>query len=96
MTATGASFSQYFNNDTDMPLLDDQSIVTGIKWLFWEIKGFNVSSLQSRWCDYVERNIARDEAAATLQMTKRFNNMYLSTNSVQDGFFPGPVGPAAP
>lgn len=95
MTAIGASFSQYFNNDTDMPLLDDQSITTGIKWMFWEIKGFNVSSLQSRWVDYVERNIARDEAAATLQLTKRSNPIFLSPSSVQDGFFPGPVGPSS-
>ena len=95
MTATGASFSQYFNNDTDMPLLDDQSITTGIKWMFWEIKGFNVSSLQGRWVDYIERNIARDETAATLQMTKRNNPIFLSPSNVQDGFFPGPVGPSA-
>jgi hypothetical protein len=61
--------------------------------MFWEIKGFNVQALQSRWIDYVERLIARDEAAPTLMLTRRMNNMYLTSNSVQDGFFPGPSGP---
>lgn len=94
ITASGSSFSQTFNNDTDMPLLDSSAIVTGIKWMFWEIKGFNVSSLQSRWIDYVERLIARDETAATLQMVKRQNPIFLSSNNIVDGFFPGNVGPS--
>ncbi len=96
MVATGASFSQYFENDTDMPLLDDQAITTGVKWLFWETKGFNVSSQQGRWVDYVERLIARDETAATLGLVKRMNPIFLSQNNIQDGFFPGPVGPSNP
>jgi len=77
-----------------MPLLDDQSIVTGIKWLFWQIKGFNVSAMQNAWVDYVERNIARDEAASTLQMVKRMNPIFLSQNNIQDGYFPGNAGPS--
>jgi hypothetical protein len=93
MTATGSSFSQYFNNDTDMPLLDDAAITTGIKWMFWEIKGFDVSNQQNRWVDYVERLIARDETAGTLNMVKRINPIFISPANVQDGFFPGPVGP---
>lgn len=93
VVATGSSFQQYFVNDTDLPLLDDQSITTGIKWMFWEIKGFNVSSMQGRWIDYVERNIARDESAATLSIAKRGNSFLLNTNQVQDGFYPGNVGP---
>lgn len=93
MTATGTSFAQYFANDTDMPMLDSSAITTGIKWMFFEIKGFNVVSLQSRWVDYVERLIARDETASTLNMVKRVNPIFISPANVQDGFFPGPTGP---
>ena len=93
ITSSGQSFSQYFNNDTDVPLLNDQAVATGIKWMFWEIKGFNVESLQSRWVDYVERLIARDESAPTLNLVQRTNPMFISPANVQDGFFPGPVGP---
>jgi|SRR3984957_10688379 len=90
------TYAQYFANDTDTPLLDDQAIVMGIKWMFWEIKGFgSYVTLQNRWVDYVDRLIARDGAAPTLQLAKRASPIFLSPSNVQDGFFPGPVGPNA-
>jgi len=95
ITATGSSSTSIFNNDTDVSFLDDQSIVMGIKWMFFEIKGFNVAAMQARWVDYVQRQIARDEAAGTLNMVKRVSPIFLSPANVQDGFFPGPVGPNA-
>ena len=36
----GSPFAQYFTNDTDTCLLNDNAIMMGIKWMFWEIKGF--------------------------------------------------------
>lgn len=88
------SFAQYFANDTDQPLLDDQAIVMGIKWMFWEIKGMgSYVTLQNRWIDYVDRLIARDGAAPTLQLAKRVSPIFLSPSNTQDGFFPGPTGP---
>jgi hypothetical protein len=90
------TYAQYFVNDADTPLLDDQAIIMGIKWMFWEIKGFgSYATLQSRWVDYVSRLAARDGAAPTLQVTKRQNPIFISPANVQDGFFPGPVGPNA-
>jgi len=86
-------FAQYFQNDTDQPLLDDQAIVMGLKWMFWEVKGFNYAAMQSRWIDYVDKLIARDGAAGTLNLVKRVNPIFISPANVQDGFFPGPVGP---
>lgn len=89
------SFAQYFANDNDQPLLDDQAIVMGVKWRFWEIKGFNFTNMKNEWLDYVETLVARSEGAPTLQMAKRRNPIFVSPSSVQDGFFPGPVGPNA-
>ncbi len=91
---TGSTLAQYFTTDTDTPLLDDQSIIMGIKWMFWEVKGFgSYATLQNRWVDYVDRAIARDGAAPTLNVVKRVNPIFISPANVQDGFFPGPVGP---
>jgi hypothetical protein len=88
--------AQYFVNADDTPLLDDQAIIQGIKWMFWEVKGFgSYVTLQNRWVDYVNRLIARDGAAPTLNIVKRVNPIFLSPANVQDGFFPGPVGPNA-
>lgn len=90
----GATFAQYFQNDDDVPLLDDQAITMGIKWMFWEVKGFgSYVTLQNRWVDYVKRLLARDGAAPTLPMVNRTNPIFISPANTQDGFFPGPVGP---
>ena len=89
-----STFAQYFANDDDQPLLDDQAIIMGIKWMFWEIKGFgSYVTLQNRWVDYVDRLIARDGASQTLSLNKRVDPIFISPANVQDGFFPGPVGP---
>jgi hypothetical protein len=87
-----STFAQYFMNDDDQPLLDDQAMVMGIKWMFWEVKGFNYAALQSRWIDYVDRLIARDGAAPTLRLVNRVNPIFISGANVQDGFYPGPTG----
>jgi hypothetical protein len=88
-----SNFAQYFANDTDTCLLDDQAVVLGIEWMFWEKKGFNFATMQNRWVDYVDRLVARDGAAPTLNLVKRINPIFISPANVQDGFFPGPVGP---
>jgi hypothetical protein len=51
--------------------------------------------LKNDWLDYVNSLIGRDEGAATLNMVKRVNPIFISPANVQDGFFPGPVGPNA-
>lgn len=87
------TYAQYFANDTDIPILDDQAILMGIKWMFWEVKGMgSFVAMQNRWVDYVNRLIGRDGAAPTLQLAKRVSPIFISPASVQDGFFPGPVG----
>jgi hypothetical protein len=92
VSGSATSFAQYFVNDDDVPLLDDQAIIMGIKWMFWEIKGFgSYVTAQSRWVDYCNRLIARDGAAATLTLARPVDQTLLSSNQVQDGFFPGPT-----
>jgi hypothetical protein len=87
------SFAQYFAHDDDQPLLDDQAVTMALKWLFWQVKGFNYADMKNDWIDYVDKLIARDGAAATLQLNKRMNPIFISPANVQDGFFPGPTGP---
>ena len=86
-------YTQFFENDADQPLLDDQAIILGIKWMFWQIKGFNYADMKNDWIDYVKKMIARDGAAGTLNLVQRVNPIFISPANVQDGFFPGPVGP---
>lgn len=90
------TYGQYFTTDTDTCLLDDNAITMGIKWMFWETKGFgSYITLQNRWVDYVERLAARDGAAPTLQLVRRQNPLFISGANIMDGFWPGPGGPSA-
>jgi len=93
VNGSNTSFAQYFMNDDDQPLLDDQAITMGIKWMFWEVKGFgSYVTLQNRWVDYVEQLIARDGAAPTLALVRRARSILINSYQVQDGYFPGPPG----
>lgn len=92
--ADGTVFAEYFVNDGDTQLLDDNAMIMGIKWMFWEAKGFgSYVTQQNRWVDYVKRLMARDGAASTIPLVSRVNPIFVSSSNVQDGFFPGPVGP---
>lgn len=89
VNGSNETFAQYFANDDDQPLLDDQAIVLGVEWMFWEKKGFNFATMQNRWIDYVERLKARDGAAPTLALNRPSGSLLISPNNVQDGNFPG-------
>lgn len=89
-------FAQYFENDTDTPLLDDRAIIMGIKWRFWEQKGFNWTVKRTEYDNYVDRLIARDGASPTLNLVRQPNPIYISPANIQDGYFPGSSGFPSP
>lgn len=89
----GTTTAEFWANDGDTCILDSRAIINGIKWRFWEQKGFDWTQKRTDYDNYVERLIARDGGKETLQMTKRMNPIFISPANVQDGFFPGPVGP---
>lgn len=93
VNGAGTTYAQYFENDNDTPLLDDQAVIMGIKWMFWEAKGFgSYVTMQNRWIDYVDRLIARDGAAPTLALVKRARSILINSYQVQDGYFPAGMG----
>jgi len=89
----GVTRANVFANDGDIPVLNDRAIIMGVKWRFWEQKGFDWTSKRTDYDNYVERLMARDGGKETLSMVKRVNPIFISPANVQDGFFPGPVGP---
>lgn len=88
-----ANFSQFWTTDTDQPLLDDDLLIKGLKWKYWEAKGFNYVNMKNDWIDYADMMYARAKGAKTLNLVKRVNPIFISPANVQDGFFPGPTGP---
>lgn len=89
---SNTNFAQYFANDTDIPLLSDQAVKLGIKWMFWEVKGFNFANWKNDWVDYVDQLAAKDGGAKTLALVRRPTPFLLSPWMIQDGNFPGGTG----
>jgi hypothetical protein len=91
-TSTGTN--SVFTADTDTPFLDDRALINGLKWRFKKIKGYGGwEDDRNDYVDFVDRLIGRDGGAETLSMVKRVHPIFISPANVQDGFFPGPVGP---
>jgi hypothetical protein len=88
-----ASPNKAWTLDTDIPILDDRAIIMGIIWRFWAQKGLNWAMKRTEYDNYVDRLIARDGGATTLNMVTTPNSLLISPNNVQDGFFPGPGNP---
>lgn len=82
-----------FENDDDKPLLDDRLIIAGIKWRFYEQKGFNWLSKKKDYDVMVERYIARNGGSSKLSLVREPGSILIGPNNVQDGFFPGPTTP---
>jgi len=88
-TTTSAAIT----SDTDTSFLDDRALIKWLKWMRQQAKGFAFDVLRNDAIDHTDTLIARDGAAPTLNMVKRVHPIFISPANVQDGFFPGPVGP---
>jgi len=82
------SFGNKFTADTDIPLLNDQMFILGVKWRLWQIKGFSYGALQQECLDFVNREKARDGGMPDLQMGRRKQPYLITTGNVQDGNYP--------
>jgi hypothetical protein len=79
-----------FTADTDFPILDENMFILGAKWRMWQIKGFDYTSMQAEYTDYVNRRYANDGGAKTLSLPSIRANFLLNPGQVPDGNWPGP------
>lgn len=92
IAADGTTTKATFTEDTDSPILDYNAIIMGIKWRYWQIKGFDYAPMQAEYIDYVSRIQAQDGGAKTLSLTPRRRSILISPFNVQDGNFPAGPG----
>lgn len=85
----GGTFGSLFTNDADISLLNPQMLILGIKWRFWQIKGFQYGGMQQEYIDFVSREKARDGGMTSLNMGRQRFPYLISSGNVQDGNFPG-------
>lgn len=79
-----------FQADTDIAVIDENSIILDTIWRYLKRKGFDYSQEQADARDYADRSYANDGGAKTLSLPGRRSNFLLTTAQVQDGNFPGP------
>jgi hypothetical protein len=82
-----------FLADTDYTVLSAQAIIMGVKWRYFQIKGWDYAPLQAEAVDFVNRLYANDGGNKTLSLAPMRQNLFITSSNVQDGSYPGPSGP---
>ena len=73
-----------FTFDTDTCIFRDRTIIAGLKYEFFKIKGFETDGL---WRDYqIQQEFEKgiDKGAPTLSMSDRGGNLFLGNSSIPD------------
>jgi len=76
-----------FTLDNDLTVFDDNLMVMGLKWLFFQAKGFEYTELRRQWLSQVSIVAANDGGAATLDMTGARGWRYIGTQNVPETGF---------
>jgi hypothetical protein len=84
-----------FVADTDFCVLNGDAMIMGAKWRLFQVKGFDYQPLQQEYMDFVETLYASDGGNKTLSLSPLRQNLFISSSNVQDGNFPGAIGPNA-
>lgn len=75
--------------DDDDVIFPEGLLELGIKWRFWQIKGFEYAALQAEYIDWVNREKARDGGQKPISLNRRRSRDHLiGTGHIQDGSFP--------
>lgn len=91
--SAGGTLKTSMTADDDVPILDSQAIVLGVKWRFLQAKGIpTAASMQQEYLDYVAQLIGRDGGAPTVTMGRRYSPYLITPFNVQDGSYPSGAG----
>ncbi len=81
--------SDLFANDSDVPILDAQAIMLGVKWRWLQAKRYQYADFQQEYLDYVDRLKARDGGNRIQSLSPEPGPDYITPSSTPDGFWPG-------
>lgn len=74
-----------FTVDTDTTIFRDRTMIAGLKYLFWQIKGFDTTAFEAQFFREVEKEKAQDKGAPTLSLAPSYNTVLISPANVPDG-----------
>jgi hypothetical protein len=78
-----------FLADSDTTMFDEDIFAMGVKWLFFQAKGFAYDALRADWQRQLDVAMAQDGGSRTLSMDRRRASLLIGPANVQDGYFPG-------
>jgi hypothetical protein len=85
----GTATAELFANDGDVPILDPQAIMLGVKWRWLQAKRYQYADHQQEYLDYVDRLKARDGGNRIQSLSPEPAPDYITPSSTPDGFWPG-------
>jgi len=88
----GGAAKPRFTADQDTCVFEDDLMTMGLKYLFFQIKGFDTAGLERQWRLAVQNAIAVDGPSPTLDMDRTRFPIFISPSNVQDADFPGSFG----
>lgn len=93
VTKAAGTTASALTADDDQVIFPAGLLELGVKWRFFQSKGFAYSDLQSEYIDWVNREKARDGGNAPLNLSRRSNGRYLiGSDNIQDSNFPDRSG----
>jgi len=69
--AAGANDSQYFNYDTDVPILPEELLLLGLRWRWLKEKGFEYAESFATYEREVQNALSRNQMRRVLNMSAR-------------------------
>lgn len=85
----GSTTASAFANDSDVPILDSDAIMLGVKWRWAQAKRYQYADLQQEYLDFVDRLKARDGGNRIQSLSPEPGPDYITPSSAPDGFWPG-------
>jgi hypothetical protein len=70
--------------DTDYCIYPDAMMITGLKYRYFEIKGFDTTDLKDQWTEQLLIARAQDASAPTLSMAPRLSNVLIDWSQIPD------------
>lgn len=84
-----STYASELTDDDDEVVFPDALLALGIKWRFFQIKGFAYADLQAEYIDWVNRESARDGGQKPISLSRKSGRSFLITSGhIQDGNFP--------
>ncbi|SEO77599.1 hypothetical protein [Nitrosovibrio sp. Nv6] len=84
VTGSNGTAKTEFSDDADTCIFRDRTMICGAKFEFYNIKGFDTTSLSRDYYMQVQKEMAMDHSAPTLSLSSSNAPMFINSGSIPD------------